>query len=204
MKRLQSKFFIALITVLALAACKPAAESQTPVAEAPPATDAPAPAAADPAPPAAGEQQPIADTHGGAAEPTPQAQGETDDHTAVNQTISQVLGDAAPYEKAILAFQQAVAQKDAATVASMIDFPFKTHVDNRPATIADASEFIAKYGQIVSPQVAEAITRQRYSDLFVNQKGVMFGSGEAWLNGVCRDDKCEKVEVRVVALQPGQ
>lgn len=203
MKRLQYKIVVSLITLLALAACKPAAESQPAAAETPANTDAAvaAPAADGAAQTAAPA---IADTHGGAAEPTPQAQGESDDHSNVNQTISQVLGDPAAYEKAILAFQQAVAQKDAATVASLIDFPFQTHVDNRAATIKDSAEFIAKYGQIVTPQMAEAITQQRYSDLFVNQKGVMFGSGEAWLNGVCKDDKCEKVEVRVAALQPGQ
>lgn len=203
MKRLQFKIVVSLITLLALAACKPATESQPKAADAaanpdmavtPPATDTVAEPAA----------QPITDTHGGAAAPTPQAQGETDDHSNVNQTIGQVLGDPAPYEKAILTFQQAVAQKDAATVASLIDFPFKTRVEDQPATIKDSSEFIAKYGQIVTPQMAEAITQQRYSDLFVNQKGVMFGSGQAWLNGVCKDDKCEKVEVRVAALQPAQ
>ena len=203
MKRLQYKIVVSLITLLALAACKPATESQPAAVDTPANADAAttAPVADTSAQPAA---QPIAETHGGAAEPTPQAQGESDDHSSVNQTISQVLGDPAPYEKAILTFQQAVAQKDAATVASMIDFPFKTQVDNQAATIKDSSEFIAKYGQIVTPQIAEAITQQHYSDLFVNQKGVMFGSGQAWLNGVCKDDKCEKIEMRVAALQSGQ
>lgn len=201
MKRTQYKIVVSLITLLALAACKPATDSQPATAEAPASTDAAAAPADVAAPPAA---QAIADSHGGAAEPTPQAQGEVDDHSSVNQTISQALGDPAPYEKAILAFQQAVAQKDAATVASLLDFPFETQVDNQAATIKDSSEFIAKYGQIVTPQMAEAITQQRYSDLFVNQKGVMFGNGQAWLNGVCKDDKCEKVEVRVAALQPAQ
>lgn len=191
---------IPLVALILVVGCKPAAE--------PPDNTAPeiaeAPAADVPSSASAPATQPIAETHGGAAEPTPQAQGASDDHTEVNKTIGEVLGEPAVYEKAILAFQQAVAQKDAATVASMIQFPFKTHVENRPATIRDNAEFIAKYGQIVTPQMAEAITQQRYSDLFVNQKGVMFGSGQAWLNGVCKDDKCEAFDVRVVALQPGQ
>lgn len=195
-----------LLIVLALAACKPDAEAPTAAtdeAAAPPAATAePTPGTTPQSSP--NGPQPIADTHGGAAAPTPQAQGNVDDHTEVNKTISEVLGDPAPYEKAVLAFQQAVAQKDAATVASMIQFPFKTHVDNRPATIRDSAEFIAKYGQIVTPAMAESITAQRYSDLFVNQKGVMFVSGQAWLGGVCQDAQCKQVDVRVIALQPGQ
>ena len=199
MKPLMPALLICLLSACNPEPAAPAAQTQPDLT---PATADTASASSDMA--TTSDPAPIAQTHGGAAEPTPQAQGESDDHGNVNQTLREVLGDPTQYEKAILTFQQAVAQKDAATVASMIDFPFKTHVDNRPATIADSAEFIAKYGQIVTPEMAEVITRQRYSDLFVNQKGVMFGSGEAWLNGVCQDDKCEKVEVRVVALQPGQ
>ncbi len=184
--------------LLLLAACDQAAPppaSET--APAAPRTEAPPHATAAPA-------ESIAQTHGGAAAPSPAASGEADDHAQVNQRIAQVLGDARPYETAIQSFQQAVQQKDAASVAAMIDFPFRTHVDGRPATIQDAPEFIAQYGRIVTPAMAEVIVQQRYSDLFVNQKGVMFGQGEAWLNGVCADPQCKAFDVRVVALQPTQ
>lgn len=89
-------------------------------------------------------------------------------------------------------------------MAAMIDFPFKTRIEAAPATIPDATMFIAQYGRIVTPSMAEAIVQQRYSDLFVNQKGVMFGKGEAWLNGVCVDSACTSFDVRVIALQPAQ
>lgn len=188
------KTWMPVIAALLLAACKPAAEPVDAAAPAEPA--APAANAAQAAP------EPIAQTHGGAAAPTPAAAGEADDHTEVNQRIGQMLGDAARFETAILAFQQAVAQKDAATVAAMIDFPFKTTVGGKPATVRDAPEFIAQYGRIVTPEMADVIVRQRYSELFVNYKGVMFGSGEAWLNGICVDKACNSFNVRVVALQP--
>ena len=54
-----------------------------------------------------------------------------------------------------------------------------------------------------TPAIAETIKRQKYSQLMVNYKGVMFGNGEAWVNGICRDNACKDVDVRVVALQPG-
>ena len=59
-----------------------------------------------------------------------------------------------------------------------------------------------QYDKIVTPAIANAITQQKYSELMVNYKGVMFGNGEAWVNGICRDDACKNVDVRVVALQP--
>lgn len=195
------KAWIPVAAMLLLAACKPAAEPQPAAAPEPAAVPAEAAAPAADAW-ASSTPEPIAQTHGGAAAPTPAAAGEADDHTEVNQRIGQLLGDAARYETAILAFQQAVAQKDAATVAAMIDFPFKTTVDGKATTIRNAPEFIAQYGRIVTPAMADAIVRQRYSELFVNYKGVMFGSGEAWLNGICVDKACNSFNVRVVALQP--
>lgn len=190
------KRWIPLIAALLLVACKPAAEpaSEKPATPAAPATEASTQSA----------PEPIAQTHGGAAAPTPAAAGEADDHTEVNRRIGQMLGDATRYETAILAFQQAVAQKDAATVAAMIDFPFRTTVGGKPATIKDAPAFITQYGRIVTPEMAEVIVRQRYSELFVNGKGVMFGSGEAWINGICVDKACNSFNARVVALQPTQ
>lgn len=188
--------WIPVAAAVLLVACKPAAEPASPATPAEPA--APAANATQAVP------EPIAQTHGGAAAPTPAAAGEADDHSEVNQRIGQILGDATRYETAILAFQQAVAQKDAATVAAMIDFPFKTTIEGKPATVKDAPGFITQYGRIVTPEMADVIVRQRYSELFVNAKGVMFGNGEAWLNGICVDKACNSFNVRVVALQPTQ
>lgn len=50
--------------------------------------------------------------------------------------------------------------------------------------------------------MAAAIGRQRYGSLFVNYQGVMFGNGEVWINGICREASCKRFDVKVVALQP--
>ena len=68
--------------------------------------------------------------------------------------------------------------------------------------VADADAFVRDYDRIMTPAIAEAIKRQKYSQLMVNYKGVMFGNGEAWVNGICKDEACKDVDVRVVALQP--
>ena len=181
--------------VAVLAACKPA-PSQTATPEAAPAsTTAPASAQA----PAA----PSADTVAPAdASPAPTAPAASDEGRAqVNQSIEEVLGDPAVFEPAILAFQQAVAAHDADAVARMAAYPFSATIDGKPRKIQDAAAFVAAYDRIVTPAIAKIVTGQKYAELFVNGKGVMFGNGEVWLNGICQDNACKKMDVRVIAVQ---
>lgn len=124
------------------------------------------------------------------------------DAAAVNQRIDQLLGDHTRYEPVILAFQKAVAAKDAAAVAALVAYPLRVKLGGKAVTIRDARDFVARYAIIVTPALAVAIGRQRYGALFVNYQGVMFGNGEAWINGICRDASCKRFDVKVVALQP--
>jgi predicted lipid-binding transport protein (Tim44 family) len=193
------KKLIGTATLLLLAACRgPAAEPAAPAATTTqedvattvmPATPTPvaAPAAAaapDPAP------VPV---------PAPIAAG---DLTAVNQSIDDLLGDHERYQAVIQQFQKAVADKDAATVASLVEYPFTATIDGKRVKIANGDAFVQQYEKIVTPAIANVITQQKYSELMVNYKGVMFGSGEAWINGICKDKACQKFDVRVVAIQP--
>lgn len=172
--------------------------------------DAPAEAGAVAAPPAAASPvaTPDAPAQAAAARPAATAaMGEAaaaDDHTPVNATIDTVLGDHAKYEQTIVAFQSAVAGKDRAAVAALVDYPFTAHIDGGTMKIADAAAFVARYEDIVTPEIADVIAGQAYADLFVNYKGVMFGNGEAWINGICKDTACQDVDVRVVAIQPAR
>ena len=172
---------IAALAVLWLAACTPA--TPDPAASTPEATPAGSVADAVPAAPAS-----VAEV--------------VDDPLAVNQAIDEVLGEHARYEVVIRQLQQAVTANDAAAVAALVAYPFSTVRDGQPLKVADADTFVREYDRIMTPAIAEAIKRQKYSQLMVNYKGVMFGNGEAWVNGLCKDDACKEVDVRVVALQP--
>jgi len=164
-----------------------AAQADAPAAPAAPAADVSDDAAPDAAP----------------AGPT-DAPAEPDDHAAVNARIDNVLGDHAPFERAVLAFRAAVQAGDREAVAAMVAYPFTARLDRGEVRIADAAAFVARYDDIVTPAIARAIGDQRYADLFVNQRGVMFGNGEAWINGVCADPACAHPDVRVIAIQPAQ
>ncbi len=175
---------IAAFAALWLAACTPAThDPATAATDAKPAAPA---REATPATPAAA--LPVADV--------------VDDPAAVNQAIDEVLGEHERYEKVIRELQQAVTANDEAAVAALVDYPFSTVRDGQPLKVADADAFVREYDRIMTPAIAEAIKRQKYSQLMVNYKGVMFGNGEAWVNGICKDDACKDVDVRVVALQP--
>ena len=172
---------IAALAVLWLAACTPA--TPDPAASTPEATPAGSVADAVPAAPAS-----VAEV--------------VDDPLEVNQAIDDVLGDHVRYEAVIRQLQRAVAANDTAAVAALVNYPFVTVRDGESLRVADAEAFVREYDRIMTPPIAEAIKRQKYSQLMVNYKGVMFGNGEAWVNGICKDDACKDVDVRVVALQP--
>lgn len=174
------------------ASTSPATAPSAAQADAPAATVAPAAGVSDDAAPDAARAGPM------------DAPAEPDGHAAVNARIDNVLGDHAPYERAVLAFRAAVQAGDRAAVAAMVAYPFTAHLDRGEVRIADAAAFVARYDDIVTPAIARAIGDQRYADLFVNHRGVMFGNGEAWINGACADAACAHPDVRVVAIQPAQ
>lgn len=191
------KKLIGTAMLLLLTACRePAPEPTAPVAEA--ATEQAPAAVAPAAPTATSDPAPVPDS---VPAPAPE-QVATDDPAAVNQRIDDVLGDHQRYQAVIQQFQKAVADKDAATVASLVSYPFTATVDGKKVKIADRQAFVQQYDKIVTPAIASAITQQKYSELMVNYKGVMFGSGEAWINGICKDGACKNFDVRVVAIQP--
>jgi len=122
---------------------------------------------------------------------------------SVNQRIEAVLGAPAPYEAAFKALQSAVARGDAAAVAALVHYPMRARIGDHTVNIASADELQRRYAQVFTPAIAAVVTAQSYDELFVNAQGVMFGSGQVWMNGVCADRACREPQVKVVAIQDG-
>lgn len=185
------------LTALLLGACnKPAGTTAPDVA--PASTDGtasatPAEGAAPPSPTPA----PVAN-EGGVAPPA-------SDDQAIDATIDSVLGDHARYRVVIEAYQKAVGAGDKEAVAALVRYPFEASLDGKKTTIGNPAGFVQNYDRIVTPAIAAVVTAQKYSELMVNQQGVMFGSGETWINGVCKagSQDCSDVDVKIVAIQPG-
>jgi len=122
----------------------------------------------------------------------------------VNGRIDNVLGDHAQYEAAITAFQQAVVAGSREDVAAFVRYPIVVSVGGSKQTIRSAASFVKNYDAVMTADIVAAIENQKYQDLFVNDQGVMFGNGQAWLNGICLDKSCGQFVVKVVTLQHAQ
>ncbi|MGH8025291.1 MAG: hypothetical protein ACREO0_01065 [Pseudoxanthomonas sp.] len=188
----------AALAFLLLGGCSKPAEAPAPEAPAPEASAAPASDAAAAAVPASAPA-PASETP--AADLAPAETGDKDIDTAIDT----LLGDHAKYKAVIEAYQKAVAEGDKDAVAALIDYPFAAMIDGKRTSLKNAASFVQNYDKIVTPAIAKVIEAQKYSELMVNGKGVMFGSGETWINGICKKGSadCSEFEVKVVAIQPG-
>ena len=189
-----NKFLVGTaLAALLLGACNKPADTAAPEA----------PAASAPAAEAPTASTSEADVAGPATE-AGVAPAATDDQ-AVDAAIDKVLGDHTKYRAVIDAYQKAVSEGDKDTVAALIDYPFAATIDGKRTVIKDAAGFVQHYDKIVTPAIAGAIKAQKYSELMVNGQDVMFGSGETWINGICKKGSadCSEFEVKVVTIQPG-
>src|ERR1700733_2268048 len=122
---------------------------------------------------------------------------------ATNGAINQAFGEHAKYEAVILSFQKAVAEHDSAAVAELVSYPISVAIKGRKTTVSNAKAFVANYDAIMTPDIVATVKNQKYEDLFVNSHGVMFGTGQVWVNGVCKDNSCKTLDVKVITIQHG-
>lgn len=125
------------------------------------------------------------------------------DEAEVNQSIDDLLGDHTVYQEAIAALQESVEAHDADAVAELVSYPIDVAVDGKKMVIKSPKAFVTNYDAIMTPEIAEAVTDQDYGDLMVNSQGIMFGDGQVWINGICKDDACETFDAKVITIQAG-
>lgn len=137
-----------------------------------------------------------------AAAPTPAQTAHSPDTAAIDKAITANIDDPAKFREIMSTLQYAVRKHDSATVASLVSYPITIN-PNTPAalTIRNPEAFIARYDQIITPHIAEVIENQKYGNLFVNYKGAMFGDGEVWIAGICKDKTCRQVDIRIRTIQ---
>lgn len=131
----------------------------------------------------------------GAAPAVAQTDADTD------AAIDGVLMDHAPFRTAFDAIQKAVTDGDKAAFASWVSYPIDLTVADKPMTIKDAKHFEEHYDAILTQEIKDVITSQKWSALFANYQGVMFGNGQLWLSGICKDEKCAEFDVKIITIQ---
>lgn len=122
--------------------------------------------------------------------------------TDIDKAIETNIGDPVKVHETFTQLQQAVAKHDAAAVAALVSYPITINPrTNKAMRIRTPEAFAASYDKIVTPHIAKVVEDQKYEQLFVNYQGAMFGSGEIWLTGICKDKQCKQTEIRVKTIQ---
>jgi hypothetical protein len=119
----------------------------------------------------------------------------------VNGAIEMNLGDHTAYREAFDAIQQAVADDDAAAFAAWVSYPINVVAEGEKLEVTDEAQFEEHYDAVVTDEIKDAISSQKWQDLFVNYQGVMFGNGQVWLNGICKNDSCSEFDVKIITIQ---
>jgi hypothetical protein len=132
-----------------------------------------------------------------AAAPGPARSDET-----TSARLDALFGAHEPYEAFLARLQDAVAAGDREAVAAMVAYPLETRVAGLPVTLAAPEDVVRRYDQLFTPPVVAALERQSFATLFANAEGVMVGDGEVWFSGVCGDEACADVAVRIIAVNP--
>lgn len=120
---------------------------------------------------------------------------------AVNAAIEANLGDHLKYDAVIQDLQTAVARQDGKAVAALVSYPITVKIKGKPTTITGPEQFAEHFSDIFTPTIARAVVEQKHQDLFVNYQGVMFGNGQVWINGICKDAACTDFDVKVITIQ---
>jgi hypothetical protein len=121
--------------------------------------------------------------------------------TALDKSIDLSVGNHVRVQQILTTLQQSVAKHDAATVASLVHYPIKVNPGKKPFTVKNEKAFIKDYDGIITQDIAAAIFKQKYENLFVNSQGAMIGDGEVWITGFCRDKSCKQSDIKIGTIQ---
>jgi hypothetical protein len=118
-----------------------------------------------------------------------------------DKSIDLSVGDHTKVHQILTDLQQAVSKHNPAAVAALVHYPIKVNPGKKPFTIKNEKEFIKDYDRIITPDIASAIYKQKYDNLFVNSEGAMIGDGEVWITGFCRDKTCKQTDIKIGTIQ---
>lgn len=122
--------------------------------------------------------------------------------TEMDSSIKNNVGDPLQFQQTMTTLQQAVAKHDAAAVAALVSYPITVNPHTKAAIrVRTPRAFVARYDSIITPHISEVVKKQKYEELFVNDQGAMFGAGEIWLVGICKDKQCKQADIRLGTIQ---
>ena len=122
--------------------------------------------------------------------------------SGIDRSIAANVGDPTTFKSFLNSLKQAVQKHDAPAVAAMVSYPITVNPrTNTAMRIHTPEAFVVSYDKIITPHIAEVISKQKYEALFVNYQGAMFGPGEVWVAGICKDKGCKQTDIRIKTIQ---
>jgi hypothetical protein len=121
--------------------------------------------------------------------------------TELDKSIDQTVGDHVKVHQVLTDLQRSVANHNPAGVAALVHYPIKVNPGKHPFTVKDRKAFVKDYDRIITPEVYDAILKQKYDTLFVNTQGAMIGEGEVWITSICLDKNCKRSDIKIGTIQ---
>jgi hypothetical protein len=119
---------------------------------------------------------------------------------AVNAHIDKLLEtDHARFAAAFKMLQLNIA--GGTKLAQEYEYPVTITIDGNERVFDTYEDFLAVYGQIVTPAIVKVVKLQKYKDLKVSSKGVMFGTGQLWVSAFCETgEACTGISWEISAV----
>ncbi|MEK1931564.1 MAG: hypothetical protein AAAC47_17650 [Pararhizobium sp.] len=118
----------------------------------------------------------------------------------VYNRIEVLHGNAGDLAEPLLSLTEAMGNDDAATIASLAEYPLRVAANGESYDIQNANDFIENFDALVTPETREAVANQKYDQLFVNSDGVMLAEGAVWMSGICDNDDCSSSHWAVTSI----
>lgn len=120
------------------------------------------------------------------------------------QTLDRLYGEHQIYESFYDQLSAAILTKNATQVAELVHYPVRIITVTGTEFIADKSQFIARFDDIITPTIINAVRQQTFGTLFANSNGLMISAGQIWFTGICTGhiagQECDNVIVRVITF----
>jgi hypothetical protein len=112
------------------------------------------------------------------------------DEAQVDAAIDAGRGSAVTFRDAFAVLREAVSLADAATVASLANYPLPVIVDGNRRVLRSEAEFVSRYGAVMTDALAQRILTQDYGELRLDGEIVVFGEDELRMRPYCTDRSC--------------
>jgi hypothetical protein len=120
----------------------------------------------------------------------------------INTRLTNLYGDYLPYQTFFQNMKSYFANNDSTQISNIIQYPIQIIINDKKSNISNKKEFIKNYSKYITNTIKKAVKDQEYDSLFANSEGLMIGNGQIWFTGICKDDKCIKIEVKIIAINP--